>query len=222
MPEDVTPRQLTKQVNMADTRFVFDVESPFAYDNAASTTTGGWENIAVDFAGANVPGIINRTYIDLAGWTKQELTAFFNGFDIQRSFPPLSIAGTPLVFEYDFITSRKLTTAELSEFIVEPGFLPSSLDLMQLIYGEKRVWGQNAQIPGAYIIIDAETSGTGDATAMDKLHWTRLIIYVATGTTANVLASPTNLVVSIVTAKEKDLVWMERLRRSYVLQGGPD
>jgi len=58
--------------------------------------------------------------------------------------------------------------------------------------------------------------------AMDKLHWTRLIVYLAGATTANVLASPTNLVVSAVTAKEKDLVWMERLRRSYVLQDQAD
>ena len=219
MPKDVKPHQLTKQVDMADTRFVFDGS---VYNNATSSTTGGWENIAVDFAGATIPGIINRSYIDLSGWASQELTAFFKGFDIQRSFPPLSIAGVTLVFEYDFITSRKLTVAELSTFIEEPGFLPSTVDLMQLIYAEKRVWGQNAQIPGAYIIIDSETSGTGDATAMDKLHWTRLVVYLAGATTSNVLASPTNLVVSAVTAKEKDLVWVERLRRSYVLQDRAD
>jgi len=219
MPTDVKPHQLTKQVGFADTRFTFD-ES--IYNNATSTTTGGWENIAVDFAGVSIPGIINRTYIDLEGWSRQELTAFFNGFDIQRSFPPLGVSGVPLIFEYDFITSRKLTVAELSTFTEEPGFLPSTLDLMQLIYGEKRVWGQNQNIPGTFIIVDAETSGTGDAMAMDKLHWTRLIVYLAGATTANVLASPTNLVVSAVTAKEKDLVWMERLRRSYVLQDQAD
>jgi len=219
MPTDIRSHQLTKQVALADTRYTFDGS---VYNNATSTTTGGWENIAVDFGGLSIPGIINRTYIDLAGWSRQELTAFFNGFDIQRSFPPLSITGVPLVFEYDFITSRKITVAELSTFFEEPGFLPSTLDLMQLIYAEKRVWGQNANIPGTYIIVDAESSGTGDATAMDKLHWTRLIVYLAGATTANVIASPTNLVVSAVTAKEKDLVWMERLRRSYVLQDQAD
>jgi len=185
MPTDIRSHQLTKQVALADTRYTFDGS---VYNNATSTTTGGWENIAVDFG----------------------------------AFPPLSITGVPLVFEYDFITSRKITVAELSTFFEEPGFLPSTLDLMQLIYAEKRVWGQNANIPGTYIIVDAETSGTGDATAMDKLHWTRLIVYLAGATTANVIASPTNLVVSAVTAKEKDLVWMERLRRSYVLQDQAD
>jgi len=219
MPEDVKPHQLTKQVARATTRWVFDGS---VYDNTASTTTNGWENIAVQFGVGIVPGIINRTYIDLAGWSRQERTAFFNGFDIQRSFPPLSITGVALIFEYDFITSRKLTIAELSNIFNEPGFLSSTVDLSQLIYGEKRVWGQNVNIPGSFITVDAETTGTGDATAMDKLHWTRLIIYGANTTAADIEASATNLVVSAVTAKEKDLVWMERLRRSYVLQDEAD
>lgn len=219
MTTDIKPHQLTKQVGRATTRWVFDGS---VYDNAASTTTNGWENIAVQFGTGIVPGIINRSYIDLAGWSRQELTSFFNGFDIQRSFPPLSITGVPLVFEFDFITSRKLTIAELSNLFEEPGYLPSTLDLMQLIYGERRVWGQNLNIPGTFISVDAETSGTGDATAMDKLHWTRLIIYLAGATAADIEASATNLVVSAVTAKEKDLVWMERLRRSYVLQDQAD
>jgi len=47
MPKDIKPHQLTKQVDMADTRFVFDGS---VYNNATSSTTGGWENIAVDFA----------------------------------------------------------------------------------------------------------------------------------------------------------------------------
>jgi len=219
MPKDVKPHQLTKQVDRATTRWVFEGS---VYDNAASTTTNGWENIAVQFGVGVVPGIINRTYIDLAGWSRQELTAFFQGFDIQRSYPPLSIAGVSLIFEYDFITTRKITITELSNIFTEPGFLPSTLDMQELIYGEKRVWGQNANIPGTFIIVDAETSGTGVATAMSKLHWTRLIIYGAAATAANIEASATNLVVSAVTVKEKDLVWMERLRRSYVIQDQGD
>ncbi|HIB64032.1 MAG TPA: hypothetical protein EYO33_02640 [Phycisphaerales bacterium] len=219
MPKDVKPHQLTKQVGRATTRWVFEGS---VYDNAASTTSADWENIPVQFGTGIVPGIINRTYIDLAGWSRQELTAFFNGFDIQRSLPPLSITGVALIFEYDFITSRKLTRGELSNIFNEPGFLSSTLDLSQLIYGEKRVWGQNVNIPGSFIIVDAETSGTGDATAMDKLHWTRLIVYGAAATAADIEASATNLVVSAVTAKEKDLVWMERLRRSYVLEDRTD
>jgi len=217
MATDAKPHQLTKQVGSADTRVTFD--SGGAYVNDTSTTTGGWQNIAYDFAGVSVPAILHRTSIDLAGWTRQDLTAFFNGFQIQRSFAPLGISNCPLLFEFDFVTSRRLTTNEINEFIAEPGFLPSTVDLMQLIYGEKRTWAQNTTIPATFIKVDQQTSGTGEATAMDKLHWTRVIVYLVATTTANIVNSPANLVVSAVTAKEKDLVWMERLRRSYVLQG---
>jgi len=216
MPEDIKPHQLTKQVGEALTRVVFDGS---VYDNAASTTSGGWENISFNLQGVGVAAIISRNYIDLAGWTRQDLTSFFNGFDIQKSHPPLGISNCPLIYEFDFITTRRLTRAELADFQSEPGFLPSTLDLMQLIYAEKQVWGQNANIPGSFITIDRSVSGTGDPVATDKLHWTRLIVYFVGATTANILATPTNLVVAAVTAKEKDLVWMERLRRSYVLEG---
>jgi len=209
MVKDAKPHQLTKQVDGADTRATFDSG---AYVNATSTTTGGWQNIDFNFGGAAVPAILHRTSIDLAGWTRQDLTAFFNGFQIQRSFAPLGISNCPLIFEYDFVTSRRLTTNEINEFTAEAGFLPSTVDLMQLIYGEKRTWAQNTTIPATFIKVDQQTSGTGEATAMDKLHWTRVIV-------SSMVNSPANLVVSAVTAKEKDLVWMERLRRSYVLQG---
>jgi len=220
MPTDPKPHQLTKQIPGSDTRATFDSG---VYVNATSSATNGWVNI--DFAltaSANLPGILHRTYIDLAGWTRQQLTAFFQGIQIQRSSLPLGISNCPLIFEFDFVTTRRLTTAEVSGFSSEPGFLPSTLDMMELIYSEKRTFAQNSTIPGAFIKIDQQTAGTGDATAMDKLHWTRVIVYFVGTTTANMLNSPANLVVSAMTAKEKDLVWMERLRRSYVLQDTAD
>jgi len=218
MVKEIKPHQLTKQVGTANTRVVFEGS---VYDNAASTTSGGWENIAFDFAGASAPAIISRNYIDLAGWTREELTSFFNGFDIQKSHPPLGISNCPLIYEFDFITTRRLTRAELASFMIEPGFLPSTVDLMQLIYAQKQVYAQNVNIPGTFITVDRSTSGTGDPVATDKLHWTRLIVYLVGVTTANIMATATNLVVSAVTGREKDLVWMERLRRSYVLEGHP-
>jgi len=220
MPTDPKPHQLTKQISGSDTRATFDSG---VYVNSTSTATNGWVNIDFELsAGVNIPGILHRTYIDLAGWSNQELTAFFKGIQIQRSFIPLGISNCPLIFEYDFVTTRKLSKAEVSGFISEPGFLPSTLDMMELIYSEKRTFAQNSTIPGAFIKIDQQTAGTGDATAMDKLHWTRVIVYFVGVTTANMVNSPANLVVSAVTAKEKDLVWMERLRRSYVLQDRAD
>jgi hypothetical protein len=214
---DPKAHQLYKQVG--GTTFIYDAETPF------STTTGEWNILAED---ANAVVIVRREYIDLAGWSKQDLTTFTQGVDIQKQQIPvrsLTAGGSQWIDEYDFITTRRLTDAELTwtpgpPFSL-PGFLESTGDLMEIIYGERMTYGLNQQILplSMYVQISGETFGSGNPTAMDKLHWTRLFVihYPADGDATVIY--PTNLVVQAMTLEEKDLVWMERLRRSYVLQG---
>jgi len=80
------------------------------------------------------------------------------------------------------------------------------------------IYAENATVAGTYLQISGETFGSGNPTAMDKLHWTRLIVVGSPSDGNQIVIYPTNLVVQAMTSKEKDLVWMERLRRSYVLQ----
>jgi len=195
-----------------------------------SYTKNGWKVIWNIF-----PYAVNRTYIDLAGWSKQQLTTFTQGIDIQTALMPR--AGTLGILEVtclDIITTRALTDAEISNWgvagIVDdmPGFLDNTTDLMQVIYGERTTFAQNTSIVGVagalYVILDRETFGSGNPTAMDKMHWTR--VYWMNGSNApgpadvqSIGLPAANLVVQAMTVGEKDLVWMERLRRSYVLQG---
>ena len=177
----------------------------------------GWEQI-------NTFDMCYRTYIDLEGWSKQHLTMFTSGVDIQKeNIPLLGIlpATADVVWEFDFITTRKLSREDLAGIIFGdcPGFLPSGVDLMEVIYGERMQYARNAQIPQTLIQVSGETFGTGTPTAADKLHWTRYIALGNSNPTDTVQVYPTNLIVQALTVEEKDLVWMERLRRSYVLQG---
>jgi len=194
--------------------------SGFTYgDSTTGLATRGWEALSDS-------EFVKRTYIDLSGWSTQELTTFTQGIDIQKSVIPLKGLGAfSTVWEFDFITTRVLTDAELTGFFVNgniPGFLPSTVDLMEVIYGERMQYGINGTIPNTFVQISGDTFGSGNPTAMDKLHWTRYYFlgYGAAGDTLGVF--PTNLIVQAMTVEEKDLVWMERLRRSYVLQGGAD
>jgi len=183
------------------------------------TITNQWEIIQLD---ANTAMIAYRTYIDLAGWTAQELTTFTQGIDIQKQQIPLKMAasGSSLsIWEFDFITTRKLTTNELINITSLPGFASSTCSLQEVIYGERMMYGVNATIPDNYIQISGETFGSGNPTAMDKLHWTRLLIIDTPGDGEQLAVFPTNLVVQAMSVEEKDLVWMERLRRSFVTQG---
>lgn len=207
--------QLYKQVDGSSVQYH---ESP-----PFSSATNGWEVISSD---ANALIIAFRSYIDLAGWTRQDLTTFTQGVDIQKQSLPLAAltnTQSDRVHEYDFLTTRILTDAELTYTggFSLPGFASSTCDLMEVVYGERMAYASNTQIEPVhqYIQVGGETFGSGNPTAMDKLHWTRLYVIHYPFDSDGIILQPANLVVQAMTVKEKDLVWMERLRRSYVLQG---
>jgi hypothetical protein len=119
----------------------------------------------------------------------------------------------------------------MSFFPMVPGFLgaPSDLDLKDVIYAQSRTYAENANVPGTYITTDNATFGSGNPTAMSRLHWTRLIVFAANGnvisppvTTTNLEIYPSNLVVKAISAKEEDLIWIERVRRSHIHQDRED
>lgn len=190
-----------------------------------TTLTGtGWEYLEIMPNGQTYQALTNRQYIDLAGWTAQDLTMFTVGVDIQKDGIPLvTTMPCPLITVYDFITTRRISDDELIATINSPpGFLESTLDLMQCTYGLRQSLAQNAQIPGTFINVDGGTFGSGNPSSSDKLHWTRLVITTmakAEDVTGAIAIPPTNLVIQATTTEEADLVYMERLRRSYVLQG---
>jgi len=197
------------------------------YRSEGTLLTGaGWEVISES---ANILVVAYRTYIDLDGWAKQELTTFTQGIDIQKQHTPqrsLTATGMVTADGYDYITTRRLTNAEidldpsLGGFNNNlPGFIGNSVDLMEVIYGERMQYAVNQTVGFSYVQVSGETFGSGNPTAMDKMHWTR-VFYIFAPVNLDALAIfPTNLVVQAMTVEEKDLVWIERLRRSYVLQG---
>jgi len=230
MPKEPKSHQLFKQLE----------EGLFAhnYVSDASTVSGtGWEVIlGVDALGNAIPYFTNRTYIDLAGWSKQDLTCFIRGVDIQQQRRPRSsTTGVLEVTIIDLLTTRRLTDEEITNWSSDggpaahnaPGFLDSTVDLMQVVYGERTTYVMNSTMaPGlagaVYVTLGAETFGSGQPIATDKLHWTRTIWMNGSGANEFVIIGASNLVVQAVTAEEKDLVWMERLRRSYVIQDEVD
>jgi len=214
MPTDIKPHQLTKQLAGTDIDCTVDGSGHLA----TVTPSNNWYGVVQGIASG---AVMQRTYIDLAGWSQEELTTFVQGVDVQKMRVPLRSGGTsPQIFEYDFLTTRKIQTNEIVFFPMVPGFLgaPTDLDLIQCVYGQSRTYAENQQIPGTYVTVDTATFGTGDAVATDKLHWTRLIVFMNVGA-GRLVIYPANLVISATTAKEEDLVWIDRLRRSFVLQG---
>ena len=226
MPEDVKPHQLYKQISGVTLNFS---ETP-----GSSLVLGGtgWEVIDSTIASPITVYWVNRQYIDLAAWSMEELTTFTRGVDIQKQLMPYASAGNAAqgLNEMDVISTRALTDLECEVYATSigspggggPGFLPSTMDLMQVVYGEVAQYAQNTVVPGTFIRTNVETFGSGNPTATDKLHWTRIYYAYNAAQGDSFVIHPTNLVIQSTTAKEKDLVWMERLRRSYVLQDQAD
>ena len=191
---------------------------------ASSLSGTNWDYLEIIPNGQTYQGWVNRQYIDLSGWTAQDLTMFTVGIDIQKDGLPLVVTmPCPLVIVYDFITTRKITDAELINTIdTPPGFISSTLDLMECTYGLRQTLAQNAQIPGTFINVDGATFGSGNPSASSKLHWTRFIVTTMghhEDITGAITVPATNLVIQATTTEEKDLVYIERLRRSFVLEG---
>jgi len=206
--------QLMKQVPLGTISYSED------FPTTPTTVTGeGWQ---VHQASATYGIAYWQGYIDLAGWSKQDLTMFTQAIDIQKCFMTRNDGAPgslPVVKEIDIVSTRKLTREEITRESTLPGYQGNTVDLMEVIYGLRRTLVFNANITREYVVADVETWGSGNPTAMDKLHWTRIIQFSIVGPGANLYVYPTNLIVAAVTVQEKDLVWLERLRRSYVLQG---
>jgi len=198
-----------------------DAQGVWSDTPGASAVIGeGWTVVG---AGA-IAYYVYRTSIDLQGWTDQQLTMFTQGVDVQKGIMPLLGGGEAAkgLREFDFITTRKLKDSECELYLNIPGSLASTVSQQEVIYGEFVEYGRNTTITNTFIKTNSQTIGSGVPTAMDKLHWTRVLFFHVPGNNDTVLIDNTNLVVQAMTMEEKDLVWMERLRRSYVLQDQAD
>jgi len=214
---DPKAHQLYKQVEGSSIQYLADTPG--------TSSTGDWNVIRED---ANMLILAYRTFIDLSGWSRESLTTFTQGVDIQKQQLPLrslTAAGMLTCDEFDFITTREITDNELDFDVVLggqeslPGFLNNTVDLMQVIYGERMQYAVNQSVDFTYVQISGETFGSGNPTAMNRMHWTRLFLIRGPVNLDGFTIYPTNLVIQAMTLEEKDLVWIERLRRSYVQQG---
>jgi len=188
-----------------------------------SLPTEGWEIL---HEGTTSMVWVWRGYIDLAGWSKQELTNFIQTVDVQQSAPALTSPGLLNWYETNLVTSRRIPNDALRPpQLSQPGFInmfppgiDDPMDLMQVIYGEWVNKTVSTAETATMVTVAADSFGSGSPIATDKLHITKVIYLIGLGTNEGFTKYPSNFVINAITTKEKDLVWMERLRRSYVLQ----
>jgi len=186
--------------------------------------TNGWRTIITE-SGQEI--LVYQSYFDTSGYTQEDLTFYPTSVIIQQGVadhhvPGPAITEGALVRSWDLVTTRKITDEELQKWLISPhdmricGFAASTMGLRQVIQGRFRQWAQNSTLVGFLPIFDRQAWGLLSDTAGDKIYITRIYQSI-TGTNGYMNIPDTDWVILGSTVEEKDLVYIEQLRRTYKL-----
>ncbi len=212
---------------------------------------GGWRIVnAVDTDGNPTFWAVYRTYFDLSGIVETQKTLFTVNPMFQEGcdWNYTTSLATGAVQVWDLITQEYITDDTFDGVLAGSGnWIPPGLtsgkstlgsirvgapyELEDVHYGNARSfqYGAVTSLAGASPFLPNQTRsstfGVGSATAGQKLYVTRAIhissaLNPELGNT--IVSPPTAVVVPALIAEETDLRYIERLRRSYVVQGTVD
>jgi len=183
-----------------------------------------------------------QDYIDLTGMTMEELTIQLQGIALQRPYEPI-LAGlggeiwTKPVQLHCWITSTPIdierylgqaATGSFPSFFAYDSALAatkkSALDWTNLLFGETVTYSTNSNVgltgTGFMVPLYSKLYGSNEPSANDKLY-----IYTAWRITedsaipgASLSLPEIRVAMAAEIYEEKELAWIERMRRSYVQQ----
>jgi len=222
MTKVIGQRLLRKQIP-----FMFSFPQENSIDWAIQYQGGGWE-IVVNDIGLNYA--VWRGYFDIAGWNKAKLTAFVSGAGWQEADEWLMGSPTdftrPRIKTWDIISKAMIRDDALDKHgpgtaagaWFAPGFSGSDYNLEEIFAARYRHFDFSTTITAGFNQTYEQVWGAGDATAGDKIYITRIVLL--TGLADYGLEGLTipcqDVIVPATIADEKDIVHLERLRRSYV------
>lgn len=195
-----------------------DSEEP---PSTGTTITGaGWHEIS------NI-AFVKRSYFDMSGYNMDSLTTFISGIDIQEEVGPTGNMHAYIVdlVTTEFVDNASILAAHFDNALPDdlPGFPVSTYDMNQVIYGRTRAYNPSTNWEPIIVSEYSRSNwGTCSATTADKVHLTR-IIYLDINVPPDGTFSPppANYVMAVIVAKEKELSFLMRQKRSYELATGP-
>ena len=171
---------------------------------------------------------VSQTYIDLAGMTQQEQTAFFEAGGVQDASLPSGVtaAGDTLLVG-DILTSKPLTPAEAVAFTAGAGNLggsASNLTFDQTIYGRIRTFISDIDTVAAnyMVLIGDQQLGSLEATASDRIYSSRVVIFGINNADGTIAVYGARHLLRTLVEKEAEYQYLMRLKRSYELQQSYD
>jgi len=224
MPEDLKPFRIIKQLNALNLNAG---ASPNDWNITALATSGfvneGWSKISGNT-------FLQQQTIDLHGLTAQEKTMFFSTQFLQRPHQyetdaAFAASGGMTIWDQIVVSDVPLANPEVPVGNQLPsifaGFDVSADDYITVKLAEGVILAQNNAIPLVLSIVDSFSFGSGDPTASNKLYlyrWATINTSLPIAIGGRVTIPPLRYVGLGVTTKEKELVWMQRLKRSFEIQ----
>lgn len=195
------------------------------YDNPSSTwaTPGAWEQISPTV-------LVHETSLDLSGYSRDRLTFFPEAIGLQDpgvySFavgPGATYSGLQVL---DIITSVPLdisaTSAAQITDNVGPGMIDSLVNFETLIFGMYRFFTQNSNLPypNYQQLERSQRFDSGEPNASDRLYCYRIVTCVTNdlGDGSLIGIPAARQLIGGQMEEESELVYMQRLKRSYELK----
>jgi hypothetical protein len=192
---------------------------------AAWTSDNGWKS-----NGAN--SLYYETYIDLSGFEMEDLTILPMETAVQD--PGLYSGGrlTGALWVMDVVSQTRLPAETLTNMLDitnndynnAPAMMGQPQEFTQIIMGQLRIMGNTTQISTTgqtlppWISQSLSTFGSGSPVTVQKLWVYRFVLLqAAENDPLNIPAS--RILLRGMVTKETDLVYIQRLRRAYELQG---
>ena len=171
-------------------------------------------------------------YIDLSGYTRDDRTWFSGPVMLQDGGPTRIVAYIPPLNRWDFVTVSGIDypePLELGSRFTIPSFLDSLQTPEEVIWGQWRSFIQNETTTAGggttvsqTVLNQAGTIGMGEPSASDRLYCSIRIPLEAAQPAASITLPPCAFILPGFVGEENDLVYINRLRRSYELQQSPD
>jgi len=199
------------------------------WDNVAGTWTplNGWQQ-------ASTSVYFHETQIDLSGYSRDSLTFFPTSVGLQDpgiyTFNPQTLdpsAPQQAIQVLDIVTSVPMDINTVATIQLPnpnntgPGMLGSKYEFETILFGMYRFFTANSNIPyPAYQQLErSQRFDSGEATAVDKLYCYRIVATVQQdlidGDSIGIPAC--RQLIAGVMSEEKELVYMQRLKRGYEL-----
>jgi len=189
------------------------------------TRNSGWEQLT------SGSGWFHETQIDLSGYAMESLTFFPSAVGIQDPgvyrMKPGSGAATSSLYVLDLITStpidpNRIMNADWLGSMIGPGMFGSDETFETILYGLARVFSENStiQIPNYQQLQRSQRFESGEPTAADKLYCYRIVQISAESLDAglsSIIVPACRQLISGMLDEESELIYMQRLKRSYEL-----